>query len=362
MPGGIRLAGQGETGRIAGVLKPRHEVSALEGKEAFREALAQWFARNAKDYPWRRTRVPYEILVSEVMLQQTQIPTVLGKGYYTRFLTAFPDVETLAAAEEAPLLKAWEGLGYYRRARMLRETARALLAEHGGRFPEAAEALMKLPGIGRYTAGALRAFAFELPAVVVDGNVSRVLARLMNDAEPVDDTAGIKRAWQRAAELADPERPAIYHAALMELGQSVCRPGVPDCLNCPVAVFCAAPEPGGLPVKRRKLSVTAVDEDALWLRDRDGRLLLHHEAGKRRTGLWKLPLREEAEVRHLPVLAEHRYSITRYRVSLRVREGDAADPSCRLAGGDAWVEPGELPALAMAAPFRRVVERLLENF
>lgn len=359
---GIGLAGRGKWGRIAGVLKPRHEVSALDEKPAFRNALARWFGKHAKDYPWRRTRDPYEVLVSEVMLQQTQIATVLGKGYYTRFLAAFPDMVALAAAEDAPLLKAWEGLGYYRRARMLRETARAVIAEHGGVFPADLEVLLKLPGIGRYTAGALRAFAFGVPAVVVDGNVSRVFARLMDCAEPIDDTAGIKRAWAWAEELADAKRPAVYHAALMELGQQVCRPGVPDCLGCPVARFCAASEPEFLPVKSRKIPITAMDEHALWLRDDAGRLLLHHEGGKRRTGLWKLPLREPAEIGHLPVLEEQGYSITRYRVTLRVHDGNAVDDSFQPCAGDSWVEPDQVTALAMAAPFRRVVERLLENF
>jgi A/G-specific adenine glycosylase len=344
------------------VLKPRHEVSALDEKLAFRSALVRWFGKHAKDYPWRRTRDPYEVLVSEVMLQQTQIATVLGKGYYTRFLSAFPDVAALAAAEDAPLLKAWEGLGYYRRARMLRETARAVIAEHGGVFPSDLEALLKLPGIGRYTAGALRAFAFGVPAVVVDGNVSRVFARLMDCADPIDDAAGIKRAWAWAEELADAKRPAAYHAALMELGQQVCRPGVPDCLGCPVARFCAAPEPELLPVKARKIPITTVDEHALWLRDGAGRLLLHHEGGKRRTGLWKLPLRELAEIGHLPVIGEQGYSITRYRVTLRVHDGNLADDSFQPCAGDSWVEPDQVAALAMAAPFRRVVERLLENF
>lgn len=362
MPEGIRLAAEGEMGEGCGVLKPRHEANVLDESEAFRDALARWFSGNAKDYPWRRTREPYEILVSEVMLQQTQIATVLGKGYYTRFLTAFPDVGALASAEDAPLLKAWEGLGYYRRARMLRETARAVLAEHGGGFPEDPGALMKLPGIGRYTAGALRAFAFDLPAVLVDGNVSRVLSRLMDCGDPVDDSAGINRIWSWAEQLADPGRPGVYHAALMELGQTVCRPGVPDCLNCPVAGFCAAAEPERLPVKRRKVPVTAVDEHALWLRDAAGRLLLHHESGKRRTGLWKLPVRDVADLRHLPVLADQRYSITRYRVTLRIHGGSAEDVSCGPSDGDVWVEPDSVPDLAMAAPFRRVVERLLENF
>ena len=344
------------------MLKTRHEISALDAPEKFREALARWFGTNGKDYPWRRTRVPYEVLISEVMLQQTQIATVLGKGYYTRFLAVFPDVETLAVAEDAPLLKAWEGLGYYRRARMLRETARAVVAEYGGEFPTGLEDLMRLPGIGRYTAGALRAFAFGLPAVVVDGNVSRVLSRLMDCAEPIDDGVGIKRVWGWAADLADAERPSVYHAALMELGQSVCRPGVPDCLACPVSGFCKASAPELLPIKRGKVSITTVDEHALWLRDGAGRLLMHHESGKRRTGLWKLPIREFTEVQHLPLLTEQRYAITRYRVTLRVYDGNAAESACQLTTGDAWVEPDEVSVLAMAAPFRRVVEEWLSDF
>ena len=324
--------------------------------------MARWFSKHGKDYPWRRTKDPYEILVSEVMLQQTQIATVLGKGYYSRFLEAFPDVVALAAAEDAALLKAWEGLGYYRRVRMLRETARAVIADHGGRFPREVEALMKLPGIGRYTAGALRAFAFGLPAVLVDGNVSRVIARLMDFTDPVDDTAGAKRIWSDAEKLADCKRPGVYHAALMELGQTCCRPGLPNCLECPLAKFCKTDAPERLPVKGRKIAITAVDEHALWLRDAMGRLLLHHEAGKRRTGLWKLPTRELVEILDLPLLVEHTYAITRYRVTLKVHDGATLGPSFRPGSGDSWIRPEDLPSLAMAAPFRRVVERLSADF
>lgn len=344
------------------MLKPRFASSPLDSREAFRDALAAWFAKHGKDYPWRRTHDPYEVLVSEVMLQQTQIATVLGKGYYKRFLTAFPNVETLAVAEDAVLLKAWEGLGYYRRARMLRETARAVIAEHGGGFPHETAGLMALPGIGRYTAGALRAFAFGLPAVLVDGNVSRVLARMMDFSQAVDESAGLRQIWTWAEDLADPERPRIYHAALMELGQSICRPSAPDCMACPVARFCRTGNPAELPVKARKTAITAVDEHALWLWNADGRLLLHHETGKRRTGLWKLPVREASELGHLPLLAEHRYAITRYRVNLKVHDGNAGGAEFHAAPGDSWVEPSEVPALAMAAPFRRVVERLLMDF
>jgi A/G-specific adenine glycosylase len=343
------------------VMKPRFEISVLEDRNGFRSALARWFVQHGKDYPWRRTRDPHAILISEVMLHQTQIATVLGKGYYQRFLRAFPDLRSLAEADDAALLKAWEGLGYYRRARMLRETARAVLENHGGVFPQDVDLLMKLPGIGRYTAGALRAFAWNIPAVLVDGNVARVLARLLDISDPVDDTAGIQRIWNHAATLADHARPQIYHAALMELGQVVCRPGVPDCLQCPVARFCRSDEPDRLPVKQRKIPITRVDEHALWMRDHQGRLLLHHEGGKRRTGLWKLPTREAAAISHLTVLAEHRYAITRYRVTLRVHDGSTLLPRFRPSGAESWQAPSGVPALAIAAPFRRVIEQLLEN-
>lgn len=355
----IRLARSAGSSTVRGVLKRRCITGALEGREAFRDALSSWFAKHGKDYPWRRTQDPYQVLVSEVMLQQTQIATVLGKSYYTRFLAAFPDVEKLAAADDAPLLKAWEGMGYYRRARMLRETARVVIARHGGKFPHDLDDLLALPGIGRYTAGALRAFAFGLPAVVVDGNVIRVLARLMDCMEPVDESAGLKQITSWAEELADPARPRVYHSALMELGQTICKTGTPDCLDCPVARFCQTKTPSTLPVKARKVAVTWVDEHALWLRDADGRLLLHHESGRRRTGLWKLPLREAAEIRHLPLIAEHRYTITRYRVNLRVHDGNSSGAMFDSVEGDRWIDPAEIPELALAAPFRRVIERLL---
>ena len=341
------------------MLKPKQKVDAVRGRVDFREVLEDWFSQTGKDYPWRRTREPYAILISEVMLQQTQIATVLGRGFYTRFLETFPGVESLAVAEDERLLKAWEGLGYYRRVRMLRETARAVLAEHGGKFPQEVAALMKLPGIGRYTAGALRAFAFDLPAAVVDGNVARVLSRVMDFSEPVDGTAGQKQMWEWAEALADPKLPRIYNSALMELGQTICRPGVPDCLNCPVAGFCKTREPEQLPVKRLKAAVTAVDEHALWLRDEDGRLLLHREGGKRREGLWKLPTREAAEISALPVLTEHCYTITRYRVSLRVHDGGSLLGQLMPGADEIWQQPQQVLALAMPSPFRRVIERLL---
>ena len=341
------------------MLKPKMKSDAVKGRVAFREALAEWFSKNGRDYPWRRTREPYAILISEVMLQQTQIATVLGRGFYTRFLETFPTAESLAAADDERLLKAWEGLGYYRRVRMLRETARAVIAEHGGNFPTEVEVLMKLPGVGRYTAGALRSFAFDLPAAVVDGNVARVLSRLMDFPTPVDDTAGQKQMWSWAEALADPRRPRVYNSALMELGQKICRPGVPDCLACPVAAFCKSRQPELLPVKRQKTTITAVDEHALWLRNKSGQLLLHREGGKRREGLWKLPTREAAAISSLPVLDEKPYTITRYRVTLRVHDGAGLLKHFQPATDEVWQDAADVLALAMPSPFRRAIERLL---
>lgn len=340
------------------MLKPRWKSDALKARDGFRDALVGWFSENGMDYPWRRTREPYAILISEVMLQQTQIATVLGRGFYTRFLATFPDIGSLAVADDERLLKAWEGLGYYRRVRMLRETARAVISEHGGAFPQELDSLMNLPGVGRYTAGALRAFASDLPSAVVDGNVARVLSRVMDFSGPVDDTAGQKQMWEWAEALADPKRSRIYNSALMELGQKICRPGVPDCLSCPVAEFCKTRDPGRLPIKRQKTAVTSVDEHALWLADPEGRLLLHREAGKRREGLWKLPTREAEQMSTLPVMDEHRYTITRYRVTLRVHDGAAILRNFKPGPDEVWKERDEVLALAMPSPFRRAIQRL----
>ena len=344
------------------MIKPPCRAGALDDRPGFRDALVKWFRKEARDYPWRRTRDPYAVLVSEVMLQQTQIATVLGKGYYTRFLQVFPDVASLAGASNEALLKAWEGLGYYRRARMLRDTAKAVIERHAGVFPSDAEDLIKLPGIGRYTVGALRAFAFQKPAVLVDGNVSRVLSRVMEFSEPIDSTAGLKQLWSWAAELADDKRPALYHAALMELGQRVCKVGAPDCLACPVAAFCRSREPEILPIKGRKSTLTRIDEHALWLRDDQGRILLEREVGSRRTGLWKLPLRQSDDIGHLPMIASNEYGITRYRVTLKVHDGRGENIVPQVGEGLAWFDENETANLPMAAPFRRMLTHLMAEF
>lgn len=342
------------------MLKPIARLSPLDSPEDFRAALRGWFGRHGRDYPWRRTRDPYAILVSEVMLQQTQIATVLGRGFYTRFLERFPDVEALSAAADDPLLKAWEGLGYYRRARMLRESARAVLERHGGRFPDEAEALLALPGVGRYTAGALLSFAFGKPAPLVDGNVARVFARLFDREEAIDLPATQKWLWETADRLLDRDHPGAFNSALMELGQTCCRPGVPDCLGCPVAAFCVTREPEKLPVKAKRTKVEEVDEHSVFVLSA-GKLLLVRQGKGRREGMWRLPARSGEEVAGLPVVHRRKYGITRYRVTLHVHRPADGHPAAVERSGEAWHRPGDLPSLVLPPADRAALEAIFSG-
>ncbi len=198
---------------------------------AFRRALLRWYDQHRRDLPWRKSRDPYCVWLSEIMLQQTRVSAVLD--YYRVFLNRFPDVLSLAAASEDAVLAAWSGLGYYRRARMLRQCAKELLQNHGGRFPQTADDLLKLPGIGRYTAAAIASIAFGEAVAVVDGNVERVLARLIGI-----DLAG-PQTWRHAQALLDNSRPGDFNQAMMELGATVCLPREPRCPVCPVRKWCA---------------------------------------------------------------------------------------------------------------------------
>jgi A/G-specific adenine glycosylase len=340
--------------------EPGGKTNILDDAAGFRMALRRWFGKHGKDYPWRRTTDPHAILVSEVMLQQTRIATVLGRGYYTGFLERFPDVTALAAADDTTLLKAWEGLGYYRRARMLRDTARAVIERHGGRFPETLEELCDLPGIGAYTAGAVFSFAYNRAAPLVDGNVARVLARLMDFHGPVDAAPGKRQIWEWAERLVDPKHPRIHNSALMELGQTHCRAGAPLCGDCPVSAWCQAREPGRLPNKAAAAKITEVAEYAIWTTN-GTKLLLHQESGARRNGLWKLPERKDGEVAGLPLLMTAHYTITRYRVTLHVHACGGENPAARPQQDESWHERSALSALPMPAPYRRAIDGLLQT-
>lgn len=221
----------------------------------FSDTLTDWYEANKRDLPWRGTKDPYLIWVSEIILQQTRVAQ--GHDYYRRFVRRFPDVFSLARADEDEVMKYWQGLGYYSRARHLHEAARSM-AEAGG-FPATYEGVRALKGVGDYTAAAICSFAYDMPCAAVDGNVYRVLSRWLGIGTPIDTAEGKKVFAEAAREMMDRARPSLYNQAIMDFGALVCTPASPDCLSCPLADGCAALQKGltaSLPTKRHKTKVS----------------------------------------------------------------------------------------------------------
>lgn len=233
--------------------------------------LLDWYRRCRRELPWRETKDPYAVLVSEIMLQQTRAETV--KPYFQRFLSALPTVEALAGADEFALLKLWEGLGYYSRVRNLRRAACVVMERYGGVIPSETEALLSLPGIGPYTAGAVASIAFDRPVPAVDGNVLRVLARLTGDDTDVLSSSARGRAERAIAPHIPSESPGDFTQSLIELGALVCTPGVPSCGECPLQLLCCARREGRegeLPVRLSKTKRRTERRTVLVIRPRDG--------------------------------------------------------------------------------------------
>jgi A/G-specific adenine glycosylase len=261
-----------------------------------KRALLSWYAatgdRAARDLPWRGTRDPYAIWVSETMLQQTRAATVVP--YWKRFLEALPTVRSLAEAREDQVLALWSGLGYYRRARMLHSAAKDVVASYGGRLPQRTSALLALDGVGRYTAGAIASIAFNERAAAVDGNVARVLARFFAIEEDVTGADGSARVWAVAARLAavDEGEPGDWTQALMDLGATVCLPQEPQCTLCPLRGRCTALARGAvrdLPRKKAKRAPTEVRSVAIVLASKAAILLALRQTGALFGGLWEVP-------------------------------------------------------------------------
>ena len=254
------------------------------------QPLLDWFQAHARTLPWRADREPYHVWLSEIMLQQTRVEAV--RGYYARFLAAAPDVFALAALPEAQLLKLWEGLGYYNRARKAQECAREIAAR-GGIWPDTVEGLLALPGIGPYTAGAIASICFERPAAAVDGNVLRVCARVLDDATPIDNAAH-KTALTAALSACYPAgHCGDFTQALMELGATVCGPNrAPQCADCPIAALCLARAHGtasALPVKAPKRAKRAEEHTVFCLRCGDRLAVCKRPERGLLAGLWQFP-------------------------------------------------------------------------
>jgi A/G-specific adenine glycosylase len=355
--------------------------------ERIRQRLIAWYEEGHRDLPWRASRDPYRVLVSEMMLVQTTVAAVVP--FYARFLARFPDVGALAEADEAEVLKCWEGLGYYRRARQLHAAARAIVVEHGGVFPDDPAALRALPGVGRYIAGAILSFAFGRPAAIVEANTQRVLARWLAWSEDLKTSRSQARLWQAAERLVPESDPGTFNQAFMELGAVVCIPRSPLCLVCPVARDCRARIrgiEGRLPFVSPKPPPLTVTE-ACALVERQGRWLIVQRApGGLWERFWEFPTVHLAgadpagrslgpaveladgvrrltgiEARIGPLVETIRYSVTRHRVELHAYQAVGLSGSPTPGPGlvqAAWVVPEVLMNYPFGSAGRRLAARI----
>lgn len=345
-----------------------------------RRRLCAWYARHARDLPWRRTKNPYAIWVSEVMLQQTRVATAVP--YFKRFLRRFPDVRALARAPLDAVLKTWEGLGYYGRARNLHCAARTVVSDWGGELPRASQDLLRLPGIGRYTAGAIASIAFGLDEPVLDGNVTRVLCRVFRVDKAPASAKTQRRLWTLARRLIPAGRAGLLNQSLMDLGATVCTPRHSACPRCPLEDLCLAHARGEgekLPVKVRRKPIPHYEVSAgvVWKR---GRILIDRRPSEGLLGgLWEFPggrclagetleecvvreIREElgirVRVRRPLVTVKHAYS--HFRITLHVFECDHSSgrPKAIACAAWKWVRPKDLDRFAFPQANRKVIAEL----
>ncbi|HVX15379.1 MAG TPA: A/G-specific adenine glycosylase [Pirellulales bacterium] len=366
---------------------PTLKDESLEGewptpawKREFRRKLHAWYDRHARDLEWRRSSDPYRVWVSEIMLQQTQVATVAA--YFPRFLAAFPTIEALAAADEHDVLRLWEGLGYYRRARQLHRAAQIVVREHGGRFPADREAVRRLPGIGRYTAGAILSIAFDAREPIVEANTIRLLSRLIAYRGDPRQKQGTAILWKLAEELLPQRGSSRLNQALMELGSLVCTPRAPGCTSCPVSDLCPTNRLSlqeVIPLPKAKPRVETVREALIVVRRGTTVLLRQRQAGERWAGLWDFPrfgveaangsLAEEiaekltATTGVVAAVAESiatlKHGVTRFRITLDCRWADCIS-SPRRRAGLRWVRPAQLGDFPMSTTGRKVAKLICE--
>jgi len=345
---------------------------------SFQQRLLRWFARHQRDLPWRHNRDPYPIWISEAMLQQTQVATVIP--YFQRFLTAFPTLADLAAADEQAVLRLWEGLGYYRRARHLHQAARTIVADHGGAFPRDPAACAALPGVGRYMVGAILSQAFDQRLPIVEANTKRVLCRLFGHTGDPASGPTQRWLWEQAAMILPARRAGDFNQALMELGALVCTPRAPACDECPLARDCAAHRQGivdQIPPPPAPPRIEQVREAAVVLRRGARVLLVQRPDGGRWAGMWEFPhsplaaaetadaaaARLVAELTGLRVgplteLQTIRHGVTRFRITMicfetRCRAGAFTSDFYRAGR---WLEPAELGAYPISRPQRQLAD------
>jgi A/G-specific adenine glycosylase len=299
--------------------------------------LTAWFAENHRPLPWRSSYDPYQVWISEIMLQQTQVETVVP--YFERWMAAFPDISALAAADEQSVLRLWAGLGYYSRARNLMEAAKIVLREHGGAVPADYEALRSLPGVGQYTAGAILSIAFNKPFPVVDGNVRRVLSRIRGWEDDIP-----RRLWKAAEDLVCRAEPRLINQAVMELGATVCSFKAPRCLVCPVQGECVAYRTGkqaAIPPVKKRPETVRVQLFAV-VQEHGGRLLM-----KPSRGLWEFPMFAELPAGEFSHTGSCRHTITHHRLEVQVYRGTLESTE-----GFQWQEFAAVPVSSLTRKIR----------
>jgi A/G-specific adenine glycosylase len=317
-----------------------------------RGKLATWYQAAKRDLPWRRTADPYAITVSEIMLQQTQVVTVIP--YYERWLKSFPTWQALAAAKEAAVIKAWEGLGYYRRARNLQALAKAVVRD-GGELPRSAEGLIALPGIGPYTAAAIGSIAFGLPLAVLDGNVMRVLTRLLAQRDDISLPQTRSKLQQIADLLLDTHDPSSHNQAMMELGATICLPRKPMCLICPLNHECKGRNHAeDFPVKTRVTQENRAETVAI-IAHGDSFYCEQVPEGKPWHGLWRFPDFDPTRMKQAESLARIKYGITKYSVTM---QAVSAKWKLRVPHGGRYLTLEKMETLAFAAPHRKLARLL----
>ncbi len=344
----------------------------------FRRRLRAWYDQHARDLPWRGTCDPYAVWLSEIMLQQTQVETV--KPYFQRFMAALPTIRALAEADEQQVLRLWEGLGYYRRARQLHQAARRIVADHDGRFPSDPRSVERLPGIGRYTAGAILSIAFDQRRPILEANTVRVFSRLLAYDGQTTSAAGQKLLWAAAEAVLPARDVGRFNQALMELGSEVCRGRTPACAVCPALGLCRARRRGlqhEIPRPKPRPQFENVAEAAVLVRRRGRVLLIQWPAGRRWAGLWDFPRfavqgKTDAEI-HRELVdnvlrmtgvtispGEHRktlrHGVTRFRITLDCYDAEYLSHD----GGGAenlkqkWVRPAELEHYPLSSTGRKL--------
>lgn len=350
------------------------------------ERLLAWWDEGHRSLPWRESDDPYVIWVSEIMLQQTQISTVLP--YFKRWIVHFPTVQVLAAASLDAVLKQWEGLGYYSRARNLHAAAKIVVEEYGSFLPASVTELIALPGIGRYTAGAIASIAFDQSVPVLDGNVIRVLSRLTDLTEDVSKSRTKTKLWQLAGSLVPDRRPGEFNQAIMELGQQICLPGIPHCTACPLATICLALERGTMdqrPVRppRKRTPHYDVVAGIIWQGEEQSAtapfLIARRPLSGLLGGLWEFPggkqeqgeslaqalRREIGEELALEIIVGQQLTIvkhayTHFRITLHAfhARANGGEPQDIGTAGHAWVTIADLDNYAFAAADRQIIAAL----